>query len=431
MPHDDDDYANPPSEEATDRKYVMANAPSTLTELYGYIDKKEGGMENIAEYEPRNKKEDYLRAHDGQRKLLDIELNFLAEVVKKFEGATIDVIYAGSAPGHHIKFLVWFVDKIERWHLIDPKHDIDFKNESETRDKMFHEMLKKHFKMPEEIETHKKVIASKIEVYATMADSSLIETLATKIENSGGVTVFISDIRTDYDLSMPDEKIERIVQMDMQHQKNLLSYCKPAAALLKFRLPYILKDGMYLFETKPRDEIDEKSNMVKIQDPSKQKFKYLKGDVVLPTWGRCNTTEMRLKIFMNSAFSFEMPEDFEYDCKNVEKAMHYFNTHIREPIPYEAMQEEAIMERLLQVVDESSEVVQILKQKKILKPEELSKLVTSILGDDKKTKKQFQRYMNRDNVGSRLAAPKLVPYLYHFHAPGVFTLPFHKLSLLG
>ena len=136
--------------------------------------------------------------HWGQKKLLLSEIEFLT----KYGHLSNIVVYAGSAPGTHIDYLVkMFPD--HKFILYDPR---DFDVRDSPR-----------------IEKHKQYFFAK------------------DAKKYKGI-LFISDIRTAED-EIPDD--DDIIQ-NMNMQKEWVNIMKPAMSMLKFRLPYTPGKTKYL-----------------------------------------------------------------------------------------------------------------------------------------------------------------------------------------
>jgi hypothetical protein len=173
-----------------------------------------------------------LKIHNGQRKLLLSEVDFLTDFAK--EGDTI--VYAGAAPGIHTTFLARLFEPMKLcWHLYDPRDfivkDLEFPGGG---------YIKTFTQYFEEVDAKK---------YAGRDD-----------------VLFITDIRTFDGVEMPSEDF---VDNDMEMQETWVKEMKPKASMLKFRLRY----------NKVAD-IDETP--------------YLDGEIRLQAWAPTASTETRL-----------------------------------------------------------------------------------------------------------------------------------------
>lgn len=168
--------------------------------------------------------------HWGQRKLLLSEIEFLTR-----NACTRGrVIYAGAAPGTHIKFLVDLFPGLD-WTLVDPNA----------------------FKITSSDTVHVR------QEYFT---SELARELGNTMDNQDNDPVlFISDVRTDYTDINDVDKVDKMVADDMARQQEWVRILQPQLAMLKFRLPY-----------------------------ASGKTEYLDGEIHLPVWGPPTTTETRL-----------------------------------------------------------------------------------------------------------------------------------------
>jgi hypothetical protein len=194
--------------------------------------------------------------HLGQIKLMISEMIALMKL-KNIE----TMIYAGAAPGSHVKVLAYLFPSI-KFHLFDPAE--------------FDHQL-----------THYKNIS----LYKRIFTDDDIKKFA-GIPNS----LFVSDIRTgsvtDMTESEFDENFEECVKDDMLMQMRWVIELK-MPALLKFRLPYIEKGG---------------SDII---------FEYLDGEIIVPPFGRPTSSETRLLVTYN--------EMKKYSCKEYEDSCYTHN----------------------------------------------------------------------------------------------------------
>jgi cap2 methyltransferase len=111
--------------------------------------------------------------------------------------------------------------------------------------------------------------------------------------SSSSSVVFVCDIRRTNE--------EKMVWEDMLAQKRWHEIMRPALTSLKFRLPW------------PGCGVADESNRVT----------YLDGEIHLPVWGPCNTTESRLVIDRGRC------GERTYDCLAYEEEMCHFNRVVR------------------------------------------------------------------------------------------------------
>jgi len=205
--------------------------------------------------------------HWGQRKLLLSEIELLtlfyqSETFKKQPDKVVYMVYAGSAPGTHIRYL-WKLFPEVYFVLYDPR---DF-------DTVLTDRPTKH------IQTHVQLFL----------DETAQEWQAS--DHPDKHVLLVSDIRTADTETMESDEIEDHIRQDNQWQKQWYQIMDPAAAMFKFRLPW-----------------DEKSTTYPI------------GDIHLQIFPPLTSTETRLIVWQPNA-----PEK-EYDHKKYEEQLFRFNT---------------------------------------------------------------------------------------------------------
>ena len=144
----------------------------------------------------RRKEEEKSVLHWGQRKLLVAEIEFLTE----YGHLSDTVVYAGAAPGTHIKLLSEMFSN-HRFYLYDPA-PFTVRNSRN-------------------IETHQIMFTD--DVAASWAGKGVL---------------FISDIRSADSALMEEDEVEENVQKDMKAQETWCNLMKPKMSSLKFRLPW-------------------------------------------------------------------------------------------------------------------------------------------------------------------------------------------------
>eukprot|EP00668_Euglena_longa_P033623 GGOE01043221.1.p1 GENE.GGOE01043221.1~~GGOE01043221.1.p1 ORF type:complete len:437 (+),score=55.82 GGOE01043221.1:74-1384(+) len=211
--------------------------------------------------------------HWGQRKLLFSEIEFFlmyADGSKEQQ-----VVYAGAAPGKHTNFLSRLFPLL-RFHLVDPA--------------------------PFSCTPTSRIV---IENAYFTKDSA--------IRWKDKVDLFISDIRA-ISWDMSDTEKENQVTVDMEWQQDWVQIIKPAAAMLKMRLPY-----------------------------KKGKTQYLDGHIHLPVWGGRTTSESRLVVTRADHFDSQTNEFRTRDyCHSwYEDLLFHFNTVTRTTLfPHDVAWEE-------------------------------------------------------------------------------------------
>ncbi len=176
--------------------------------------------------------------HWGQRKLLLSEIELLCIYFERFPQSVITnliVIYAGAAPGTHIKILHELFPEIE-FVLFDPS----------TFDRSLRNI-------------------SKITLHQQLFTDEICAQL--KEEHNDRDIIFISDVRTADTSSMISEDVEKNVANDQKMQMEWYYILNPKLSMFKFRLPW-----------------DDK------------KILYLKGDIYLQAYAPLTSTETRLII---------------------------------------------------------------------------------------------------------------------------------------
>lgn len=191
------------------------------------------------------------RIHIGQRKLLMNEILFMT----KYGHLSDKVVYAGAAHGIHIPLLAQLFPK-HKFDLWDPG---DFKISDTNQIKIFN----KYFTD---------------EIAATYKGQKIL---------------FISDIRTG-NPSMSFEEFEKEVETNNQWQRNWIEIMKPSMSMLKFRIPFTIKE----------------------------KYEYFSGDIYLQPWAPVDSAETRLIT--------DGKQMQKYDLIDYENRMYYYNNILRE-----------------------------------------------------------------------------------------------------
>ncbi len=190
--------------------------------------------------------------HWGQLKLLLSELKFLCDNAPA--DGPYNVVYAGAAEGFHIPFMAGLFPRA-RFLLYDPRQ--------------FCQALTGPGR-PTNVEVNRQYFS---------------ENDAHSLSGLTDPTFFICDIRTG--------KEETYVQADMDLQKSWVRIIRPAASLLKFRLPW-----------------------------NKGKTSYLDGRILLPVYAPTSSTECRLLVTKEQS---DAPER-EYDNTEYEEQCAFHNT---------------------------------------------------------------------------------------------------------
>ena len=170
--------------------------------------------------------------HWGQRKLLLSEIEFLTAHAPR-DGAPALVVYAGGAPGTHVRLLARLFPWLQ-FELIDPAP----------------------FTVGSALPN--------VTIRQAFFDDAVAAEFAGRPRGSDPL-LFISDVRSvDWELCSAEE-MERKCALDMSAQMRWHQLMRPLRSLLKFRLPY-----------------------------APGRTRYLAGELFLQPWGPPTTTEVRL-----------------------------------------------------------------------------------------------------------------------------------------
>lgn len=200
--------------------------------------------------------------HRGQRKLLIAETRFLVDHPTQL------VIYAGAAPSTHTPTLLKMFPTLHVW-LIDPANF----------DRTIVRMCQ----------------TGRVRIFKEYFTPVLALQLAREASELGLTFAFVSDLRTS-----PDDAD---VAADLRLQRECLCAMRPppAAAMLKFRLPYGVTD-----------------------------LEYLDGEVQLQAWGPVATTETRLVVTPTETDGIlGYTATRRYVLKTYESQMYYINQIMR------------------------------------------------------------------------------------------------------
>jgi len=201
--------------------------------------------------------------HFGQRKLFMSEIEFLTLHARPND----TVVYAGAAPGTHLRLLREMFAGLElRFVLVDPaftRADVDTRSSEGCH-----------------------IIRDLFEVEG--ADPNCAASYYRRDD-----VLFISDIRSNSSTEGRPPS-QRDVERDMDLQRRCVDAMRPRAGMLKFRLPW-----------------------------RRVLVPYTRGDLHLPVWGGQRTTECRL------VFTQGGVEETRYDAGEYENEMYHFNTVTR------------------------------------------------------------------------------------------------------
>jgi cap3/cap4 methyltransferase len=289
--------------------------------------------------------------HWGQRKLFVSELQLLvlfADPAKQYH-----IIYAGSAPGTHLKVLDALFDSRHTWELVDPGQfdrktlgslpNFQLRNEFFTNDVAYEMAARRLDGLPGLQSLYRFNVIDGKQILGEQ--KSAAEVLQQRLKDSIGdlnvarcthdipsmfepvcpfpvglqtlfqaamsrkPTLFVSDIRTGSPML---SNFEDHVAENMKAQEAWTNIIQADFSLLKFRLPYTsCRAG-----TKRADWLG-----------SGDTVEYVNGTVVLPLWTRPTSTEGRLLVKAGA-----LPRT--WSCSHYEDQCCYFNAVLREIVHF-------------------------------------------------------------------------------------------------
>lgn len=241
--------------------------------------------------------------HWGQLKLHVSELEFFAKCRAKglLRGAT--VVYIGTSPGHHINILVTTFPEIKKWVLADPDPI--------------------------------RVTHDKVEIMNAFVTDDMVVQLKQKLDFENASVLYINDMRTTTD--------ESAVASEMLNQAKWGIHLRAKAMLLKFRLPYLSRDGTFTPLAKSKEGLTlVPGDAALVLDYSRRNRKkcleggetpgrrttvfYLRGDVQTQVFAPSISTETRLLVFPDKKGRYAMDA---WDVRSYEWCMHDFNNGLR------------------------------------------------------------------------------------------------------
>ena len=293
--------------------------------------------------------------HFGQRKLFLTELLFLTN----YGHLSDTVVYPGAAHGYHIPLLAALFPK-HKFYLYDAANFFEG-IESYERIKVFNQLFLEEDAKREEYKNA--LLISDIRTTEVATVERAVNNIASNLKYNEELkkdilTLLNKEERKEFlgmklgKLNLPstiqflrknvsEEKLKEInlkrelkaiteqsIINDMNLQASFMEYMRPVKAMLKFRVPYY--DDEYC----------------KSQRASGNEcyFPYYKGSLLLQPYAPLSSTEMRLITDISET------KNYNYNCKEIEYKMFYFNTEIRNKqgennINWDAKQEAAIINR--------------------------------------------------------------------------------------
>ncbi len=278
--------------------------------------------------------------HFGQRKLFLTELLFLTN----YGHLSNTVVYPGAAHGYHIPLLAALFPT-HKFYLYDAANFFEG-IESYERIKVFNKLFLEEDAMKEEYKNA--LLISDIRTTEVATFDKALENIASNIKYNEELKqdvlsllqkeerkeflsmklgkLHLPEVKSFLKKNISEEKLKEInlkrelkavteqsVINDMNLQASFMEYMRPAKAMLKFRVPYY--DDEYC--KSQRGSTDECF------------FPYYKGLLLLQPYAPLSSTEMRL------ITDSTQTKSYNYNCKEIEYKMFYFNTEIRNKQPEE------------------------------------------------------------------------------------------------
>lgn len=434
-----DDYT--PSEiknlsQADDGNYVLpGTCPRTYEQLCDILPEK------VEAYRPRNPKFDRnwrLRKHDGSRRLLLADIEFLTRAVADIQGASglpLQVVYCGASRCLHVKLLAWLFPTIHRWHLVDFveeghafRHvkvgagggEIHYvKGETCTQGDYLLKLLRWHHgdDLLAAVKAHNHVV-QRFNLLKPMANEQELKKFRDRIAPNGAV-LLISAICSPYFKDTPDKKVEELRWRDMKLQHWLHDGLNTAATMLSVRFPYVWGSGVLVQGGQTINGVP-----VPVGAPVRENvyFPFLELENYLPIWGRGATTTLD-GVKMDSNLEEGVPDKIIlYDVTAIQDFMHFFNKQVREPTRYEGLCELYVLQNYMNSLHHrgrtflENNVREILRDMNLDTPGGLSQLITWVLRDGARRGDQLQPDSEArvPNPRRRISIPEFPPAPPHY-----------------
>jgi len=229
--------------------------------------------------------------HNGQRKLLLCEYEFLAKYSKPGD----HIVYLGSSPGTHLLTLIPYFPNLN-WVLIDPTNNVFSLQKPLPAgiDMKRVKIIKSYFTMDIGINLYNQLPNKKVLIISDIR--SLEYGIDRENEDINTLSEAGLNDKEKYRNMSKEEKtkyLDDIVICDMNLQAMGVYLLKPRKSMLKFRLPYL---------------------------PGKTK--YFDGTILFQIWAGETSSETRLIIT-------DIPQIIEYDNSTYENILFNFNTVLR------------------------------------------------------------------------------------------------------
>lgn len=248
--------------------------------------------------------------HNGQRKLLLSEVEFLTMYSKKAKY----FIYAGSAPGWKNFYLSLLFPNLT-FILVDPNpfEILIYDNVSHIKRKETEYFKYLDNKKPEswvnEIQSSANTKIFIINDYYTNNTSENLKELKS--------ILFNSDIRTNNDENDFPSNLD--IVWNSAQQLNWISILKPVAYMLKFRVPYEMKEKIFPEKYQIDDFKYSKEKVgidfIDIYNKLDNNFLYLDGTIYMQAFAGLKSTETRLISLYKEPIKFKTYDSVEYEQK--------------------------------------------------------------------------------------------------------------------
>jgi hypothetical protein len=237
-------------------------------------------------YSLKNNELNLVSCHLGQRKLLLSEIEFLSIVAKNNNLNNYLVVYIGAAAGYHFPVLHKLFPEV-KFLLIDPNP--------------FYSKLREQ-----------------PDVYIIINDYFTDDSIKQVLKIAKGKKILlISDIRVE-----PEES--KVIK-DMHNQQKWLINMDAEYYMLKFRMPYIQRDGTYINEDFDISEFKDKFDKIKIKKQNDE-FQSLSGDLYIQLYPPRRSSETRLIGSKNKNGKYELTT---FNITDYDQRLNYYNHFIR------------------------------------------------------------------------------------------------------
>lgn len=231
--------------------------------------------------------------HFGQLKLLLSEILFLTMHWNPKTHPNPTLLYIGAAPGYHLGAL----------EMLFPEFSYILYDGGNIR-------------VPKAVEAKAKIFSGSVSGFFTNAE-------AQKYADRDDIFL-VSDIRSGIDKT-PDLTSEALIASDMYTQSGWVEIIRPVESLLKFRLPYYVKDIETLIQQLQNNYLQKLAGY-----SDRLSVPYLHGYVYKQCYAPKRSTELRLvPIRQDDKFVYR-----HYNIVDMQNKCNYFNNYIRPTYKY-------------------------------------------------------------------------------------------------